>query len=151
MAELTLYTDGGCHGNPGPGGWAYRIEYDSKTIENNGGESATTNNRMELSAVIRGLEEIGQTSNSAQGPVQVKVYTDSQYVKNGITTWIHTWVRNGWKTSAKKPVKNRDLWMRLHELSGEFDIEWKWLRGHSGFDGNERCDTLVQEAILSLE
>ena len=151
MAEFTLYTDGGCHGNPGPGGWAYLIEYDSKTIENNGGEAETTNNRMELTAVIRGLEQIRETSQSITGTARIKVYTDSQYVKNGITTWIKNWLRNGWKTSAKKPVKNRDLWMKLHELSNQFEVEWKWLRGHSGYEGNERCDALVQDAIARFE
>ncbi len=149
MAEFTLYTDGGCHGNPGPGGWAYLIEYDSKTIENNGGEPQTTNNRMELTAVIRGLERIAEKREEV--PLRVTVYTDSEYVKNGITTWIHNWLKNGWKTSGRKPVKNRDLWIRLHELSQEFEIDWQWLRGHSGHQGNERCDTLVQEAILEFE
>ena len=149
MAEFTLYTDGGCHGNPGPGGWAYLIEYDSKTIENNGGEPQTTNNRMELTAVIRGLERIAEKREEV--PLRVTVYTDSEYVKNGITTWIHNWLKNGWKTSGRKPVKNRDLWIRLHELSQEFEIDWQWLRGHSWHQGNERCDTLVQEAILEFE
>ncbi len=151
MSEYTLYTDGGCHGNPGPGGWAYLIEYDSKTIENNGGETQTTNNRMELTAVIRGLERIRETGDRNTGTVTVRVYTDSQYVKNGITKWIHTWLKNGWKTSARKPVQNRDLWMRLHELTQEFKTEWKWLRGHAGHEGNERCDELVQQAIAQFE
>ena len=151
---FTLYTDGGCHGNPGPGGWAFVLEYDGKRVERNGAEYETTNNRMELQAVIAGLSYVNEIGTRPVGSTEergsVTVYTDSQYVKNGITSWIHNWLRNGWRTSAKKPVKNRDLWMTLHELTEQLDVQWEWLRGHAGHDGNERCDLLVQKAIQSL-
>lgn len=150
MSEYILYTDGGCHGNPGPGGWAFLLEYNGKRIERNGGEAQTTNNRMELSAVIYGLQCVAENMDDKSADCTVRVYTDSQYVRNGITNWIHTWLKNGWKTSSKKPVKNRDLWMQLHELSTSHTIEWEWLKGHAGHAGNERCDALVQAAIAEL-
>ena len=138
MSEYVLYTDGGCHGNPGPGGWAFVLEYNRKRVERNGGEAQTTNNRMELCAVIYGLEQVGAVADHETNDHSIEVYTDSQYVRNGITNWIHTWMRNGWKTSGKKPVKNRDLWMELHELTLRHQIQWKWLKGHAGNPGNER-------------
>ncbi len=151
---FTLYTDGGCHGNPGPGGWAFVLEYNGNRIERHGAERDTTNNRMELQAVIAGLSQVNEigagNGDSTSSSSRVIVYTDSQYVKNGITTWIHTWIRNGWRTSAKKPVKNRDLWMALHELTEQLDVRWEWLRGHAGHEWNERCDSLVQQAIRSM-
>ncbi len=130
------------------------LEYDGHRIERNGAEYETTNNRMELKAVIAGLSYVNEIGTSPVGSMaergSVTVYTDSQYVKNGMTSWIHTWLRNGWRTSARKPVKNRDLWMTLHDLTEQLDVHWEWLRGHAGHDGNERCDTLVQQAIQSL-
>lgn len=152
MKQIVLYTDGGCHGNPGPGGWAYRMESDHEIIERNGADSSTTNNRMELTAVIRGLAAVQSMKavDENDAPPPVKVYTDSQYVRGGITSWIHTWRKNGWKTSAKKPVKNQDLWRELHAITEQVRVEWQWLKGHAGHMGNERCDELVQEAIRSI-
>lgn len=144
---IEVWTDGGCQGNPGPGGWAYVMRRDGRVIEQSGFERATTNNRMELTAVIRALTAIG-----AGGPgtsVPVIVTTDSQYVQKGITEWIHAWSRNGWKTSGKKPVKNAELWSALLDLSRGLSIRWQWVLGHAGNELNERCDTLVQEAIAS--
>lgn len=143
--EVEIYTDGGCWGNPGPGGWAYRIHMDGKIIEGKGGEAATTNNRMELTAVIEALKLLAAEGNGAKR--SIKVRTDSQYVKNGISSWIENWSRNGWKTAAKKPVKNKDLWVPLKELRDSLHVEWAWVKGHAGNPDNERCDELVQEAI----
>ncbi|MFP4113739.1 MAG: ribonuclease HI [Spirochaetota bacterium] len=148
MQIIDVYTDGGCHGNPGPGAWAFVVRSDSSVVEMAGGESLTTNNRMELEAVIQALRTIAEESNR---PRRVTVHTDSQYVKNGITTWIKTWLKNGWMTSAKKPVKNRDRWIRLHELATLVGPEWKWVKGHAGDELNERCDRLVQEEIGRIE
>ena len=148
VQQIDVFTDGGCHGNPGPGGWAYVIEADGQRLEASGGEPNTTNNRMELEAVIQALRAVAQRS---EAPRLVTVHTDSQYVKNGITTWIRTWMKNGWKTAAKKPVKNQDRWIRLHELESLVGPEWKWVRGHAGNELNERCDELVQQAIARLE
>ena len=148
MHHIDVFTDGGCHGNPGPGGWAYVIETDGQRDEASGGEPDTTNNRMELEAVIQALRAVAQRGDE---PRTVTVHTDSQYVRNGITTWIRTWMRNGWKTAAKKPVKNQDRWIRLHELESLVGPEWKWVRGHAGNELNERCDELVQQAIARLE
>ncbi|AFG36682.1 ribonuclease HI [Spirochaeta africana] len=145
--NYNIYTDGGCHGNPGPGGWAYVIEFDGEHTENSGSDGATTNNRMELSAVIEALTWVQHRGDYRE----IHVTTDSQYVKNGITTWIHTWVRNGWKTSKKEPVKNRDLWMQLYELNQLLPVDWHWTKGHAGHTYNERCDALVQEAIRLRE
>ncbi len=146
MKQLVIYTDGGCHGNPGPGGWAFVIELDGETHERSGREDATTNNRMELTAVIEALKTVhsqyGDTVKS------ISIVTDSQYVRGGISDWMTRWLRNGWKTSAGKPVKNQDLWQELQRLSHGLNISWTWVRGHSGDHRNELCDTLVQQAIL---
>jgi len=146
---LKIYTDGGCSGNPGPGGWAYVIiiktfQGESIIAENKGSQKETTNNRMELTAVIEALRAVKAASNL---PRQVSVYTDSQYVQKGITEWIRNWKRNSWRTSDKKPVKNYDLWTELDSLTGDFVINWEWVRGHAGNEYNERCDRMTQEAI----
>lgn len=148
MQEIDIYTDGGCHGNPGPGAWAYVMRVDGRQTEGSGGDPTTTNNRMELEAVIQALRAV---VDSTATPRAVTVHTDSQYVKNGITSWITTWLRNGWMTSARKPVKNRELWIRLHELASVVKPTWKWVKGHAGDELNERCDTLVQERIAEIE
>lgn len=150
---LHIYTDGGCSGNPGPGGWAYIMVLDTfqgaKILaEKWGAEKDTTNNRMELTAVISSLSAL-KTMNDL--PNQVSVYTDSQYVQKGITEWIRKWKLNSWKTSDKKPVKNKDLWLLLDDLANGFPLSWVWIKGHAGNEYNERCDTLTQEAIASLE
>ncbi|MBU8912841.1 MAG: ribonuclease HI, partial [Spirochaetales bacterium] len=139
--------DGGCHGNPGPGAWAFVIQL-SDDIERSGGELQTTNNRMELQAVIEALLYIVRQECSNRA---VNIHTDSQYVRNGITTWIRAWLRNGWKTAARKPVKNQDLWVRLHELDERVQPVWKWVRGHAGNTLNERCDQLVQNQLSQLK
>lgn len=146
MKEIAVYTDGGCHGNPGPGGWAYVLVLDSAKQTGSGAESNTTNNRMELTAVIESFRTVMRQRLQTE---RIVVHTDSKYVKNGITTWIHSWLANGWKTAAKKPVKNQDLWIRLHELSEIIQPRWLWVKGHSGDEVNELCDTLVQQAIAS--
>ncbi|MDR1216112.1 MAG: ribonuclease HI [Treponema sp.] len=147
--QISIYTDGGCHGNPGPGGWAYIILDESKCIvaEKYGGEKHTTNNRMELLAVINALEAVSvmRPDNNALDSV---VFTDSQYVRQGITSWIYTWKKNGWITAAKTPVKNKDLWQRLDGFS--LSVEWMWVRGHAGNIFNEKCDAMTQLAITSL-
>ena len=134
---IKIYTDGACSGNPGPGGWGFVIFNDKDPIERYGGESETTNNRMEMMAVIEALKIL-----DSDGPVQL--YTDSQYVKNGINDWINSWKRNGWKTAAKKPVKNKDLWLEIDRLVEEHAIEWRWVKGHAGDPGNERADELAR-------
>ncbi|MDR1318424.1 MAG: ribonuclease HI [Treponema sp.] len=145
--NLKIYTDGGCSGNPGPGGWAFVI-LDTRVIaENRGAEKNTTNNRMELTAVISALETVQE---SALSPGQITIYTDSQYVQKGITEWISGWKQKGWKTSGKEAVKNQDLWRRLDDLAGRFSITWTWLRGHAGDIYNEYCDRRTREAIASL-
>lgn len=148
MQKIDVYTDGGCHGNPGPGAWAYVIESAGERTEGSGGDPYTTNNKMELEAVIQALRTVGD---SYGPPRTVTVHTDSQYVRNGITNWIKTWMKNGWRTSARQPVKNRDLWIRLHELSGLVDPHWVWVKGHAGNELNERCDELVQNAIARID
>ncbi len=147
---LMVFTDGGCSGNPGPGGWAYAILWEDGALvaEKWGAEPATTNNRMELSAAVAALERV--LSDSALAGSDVTLYTDSQYVQKGISTWIHSWKRNGWRTASKDPVKNRDLWQRLDELSGRLAIQWRWVKGHAGHEYNERVDRMTQEAIASL-
>lgn len=147
MQHIDIYTDGGCHGNPGPGAWAFVLRK-SEWIERTGGEKLTTNNRMELLAVIEALRLVAR---DLSGEPQVRIYTDSQYVRNGITSWIQNWMKNGWKTAAKKPVKNQDLWIRLHELNKLVSPAWNWVRGHSGNPLNERCDELVQQEIAKIE
>ena len=142
--EVTIYSDGACHGNPGPGGFAAIIvRGDGREEVVTGAEPHTTNNRMELMAAIRGLEALGDGS-------RARLVTDSQYVKNGITTWIHQWLQRGWKTSSRKDVLNRDLWERLHALCRRRDVSWEWVQGHSGHSYNERCDRLATAAIERL-
>jgi len=144
MSKLIyIYTDGACRGNPGPGGWGAILECDSYKKEINGSSQLTTNNIMELTAVIKSLELVKKTSN-------IVITTDSTYVKNGITEWIHNWKAKGWRTANKKPVKNKDLWILLDQLSQKHTIEWKWVRGHTGHFGNERADELANQAIDSL-
>jgi ribonuclease HI len=143
--EIEIWTDGGCHGNPGPGGWAFVVRSEGREEELSGFEANTTNNRMELTAVREALNRLSALP-SSKVPA-VTLHTDSQYVQKGITQWIHTWARNGWKTSAKKPVKNGELWLALLELSRALPIKWVWVLGHAGDEMNERCDRLVQEAI----
>jgi ribonuclease HI len=137
---VELYADGACRGNPGPGGWGVLLRSAGRERELHGSEPGTTNNRMELTAVIRGLEAL-------KGRSAVRVYTDSQYVQKGISEWIHDWKRRGWRTAARKPVKNADLWRRLEELSSGHDIEWHWVRGHAGHPENERADALANRGI----
>ena len=140
--QVTIYTDGACKGNPGPGGWGAVLQYSGRELEIFGGESHTTNNRMELTAVIRALESLKRRC-------PVDVYTDSQYVRNGIQTWIHIWKKNGWKTTERKPVKNADLWQELDRLAQEHDIQWHWVRGHADTPGNHRADELANRGIAS--
>jgi len=137
---IHIYSDGACRGNPGPGGWGALIRFKGTEKELFGGEAATTNNRMELTAVIRALEALKQ-------PSKVCLYTDSQYVQKGISQWIHGWKRNGWKTADKKDVKNKDLWVELDELRKRHDIEWHWVKGHAGHAENERADALANKGI----
>ena len=145
---IEIYTDGGCSGNPGPGGWAYVLITDDGTLITNSGNSLmTTNNKMEISAVIEALKSV--SLNPAKTPLNLIVHTDSQYVKNGITTWIHNWIRNGWRTAAKKSVKNKEFWVELQQLANNLKIEWKWVKGHAGIEHNELCDALVQKEIAS--
>jgi ribonuclease HI len=141
---VELYTDGACKGNPGPGGWGALLRYGGVEKELFGADAQTTNNRMELLAVIRGLEALKRHS-------RVRVTTDSQYVKNGITQWIRNWKRNGWKTAARKPVKNVDLWQRLDEAAARHELEWEWVKGHAGHPENERADALANRAIEELQ
>lgn len=137
-----IYTDGACVGNPGPGGWGVFIVDASKAeFEFSGGEKDTTNNRMEMMGAIIALEKIERGE-------QIEIYTDSQYLKNGITSWIHGWVKNNWKTASKQPVKNQDLWERLHLLSTQHNVQWKWIKGHAGHFGNERADALARNAVV---
>jgi len=148
---LGIYTDGGCSGNPGPGGWAYVMVIqtfgDTQIIaKNKGAEKETTNNRMELTAVIMALRAL-KSLQEKNIPRQAALYTDSQYVQRGITEWIHTWKRNSWRTSDKKAVKNQDLWIELDSIAGEFALQWKWVKGHAGNEYNELCDAMTQEAI----
>ena len=137
---IKVYTDGACKGNPGVGGWGAYLKTENYHEELNGFSKKTTNNRMELTAVIEVLSAIGEN-------IGIIITTDSQYVKNGINQWIFNWKKNGWKTAAKQPVKNKDLWMKLDELVQNNDIEWKWVKGHSGHPGNEKADQLANEAI----
>ena len=145
---MMIYTDGGCSGNPGPGGWAYIISDSDSIIEEKwGAEKLTTNNRMELMAVISALESLSVRGLNRD----IKVFTDSQYVQKGITIWIKDWKTRNWKTSGNDPVKNKDLWQRLDDLVRGFSITWQWVKGHAGNVYNERCDTLTQKAIASLQ
>ena len=145
MQEIKIFTDGGCSGNPGPGGWAYVMIIDGTDKPVSGGNPDTTNNRMELTAVISALKDALSWPAWKERPLEV--YTDSQYVKNGITQWIQGWMRNGWKTAAKKPVKNQDLWRELHGLTENLKVEWHWVKGHAGNEYNERCDAMVRQEM----
>ena len=141
--RVVIHTDGACSGNPGPGGWGAILQWGSHTRELKGGESHTTNNRMELLAAIVALETLKR-------PCDVDLHTDSQYLRQGITGWINGWKRNGWKTVDKKPVKNADLWQRLDAAADRHTVHWHWVRGHSGHDLNERADELAREAIAEI-
>ena len=141
---LTIYTDGACSGNPGPGGWGAIMTYGDHTKELYGGEPETTNNRMELLAAISALEAL-------ERPSTLTIITDSAYVKNGITSWLHGWKRNGWKTSTKKPVKNVDLWQRLDEAQARHNVTWEWIKGHAGHEGNERADELARAGMAPFK
>jgi ribonuclease HI len=145
LSKVVIHTDGACKGNPGPGGWGALIECDGEVEELCGGESPTTNNRMEMTAVIRALEAL-----PPGGGAEVDLYTDSQYVKNGIETWIHGWKRNGWRTSDKKPVKNADLWRALDAQAARHRVRWHWVRGHNDHPGNERADALANRGVLEV-
>jgi ribonuclease HI len=140
---VEIYTDGACKGNPGPGGWGALLRSGRRERELFGGEPDTTNNRMELTAVIRALETLKR-------PCEVAVFTDSEYVKKGITEWLAAWKRRGWKTADRKPVKNEALWRRLDELAGRHRVRWHWVRGHSGHAENERADALANRGVASL-
>lgn len=145
MNEIIVYTDGGCSGNPGPGGWGIVVIANGEARQLSGGEKNTTNNRMELTAAIAALSVI-QNTPSFNGK-KIIVNIDSQYVKNGITVWIKSWKQKGWKTADKKPVKNQDLWQQLDELNSSLDVEWNWVKGHAGIEYNEICDQLCQKEI----
>ena len=162
MEAIIIYTDGGCRGNPGPGGWAYIIKTGRKQAScspmqpgteiseksRSGGDPDTTNNKMELTAVIRSLEAV--LNDSELSSRSIELHTDSQYVKNGISSWIQNWIRNGWMTAAKKPVKNKELWIELKEVSDKLKVTWKWVKGHAGDPLNEACDTMVGEEMSKL-
>lgn len=142
---IVIYTDGGCSGNPGPGGWGVVVIADGDARQMSGGEHSTTNNRMELTAAISALSIVRNTPSFAGRPAAV--YIDSQYVKNGITGWITNWKKNGWKTANKKPVLNKDLWQQLDELASSLPVSWNWVKGHAGVEYNEICDQLCQQEI----
>ena len=141
--EAIVYTDGACSGNPGPGGWGATIKIGDETFEIFGGEDNTTNNRMELIAAIKALEYLNENH-------KITLYTDSNYVKDGITKWIFNWKKNNWKTSAKKPVKNSDLWIQLDEIKNKREVKWNWVKGHAGNLGNERADELARMGIKEI-
>lgn len=147
MATIRIYTDGGCSGNPGPGAWAYIILHGAQRRQAVQAVSATTNNRMELQAVISALKEVAK--HPGWLAPELEIFTDSTYVQKGITEWIEVWEKNGWRTRSKQPVKNQDLWQELRHLSRSLMIRWRWLQGHSGQSFNEECDLLVRRAILS--
>ncbi len=142
--HVVIYTDGACSGNPGPGGWGAILISRQHRKELNGGEGATTNNRMELFAAIAALEQL-------KGPSRVDLHTDSAYLKNGITQWIHGWKRNGWRTADRKPVKNAELWQRLDEATGPHQITWHWVKGHAGHPENERADELARQGMAPFQ
>ncbi len=142
-ATVEIFTDGACKGNPGPGGWGALLRYGERERELFGGEPNTTNNRMELLAVIRAFEALTRS-------VDVVVHTDSQYVQKGISEWLPSWKARGWRTSDRKPVRNADLWQRLDELSRGHRVDWRWVRGHAGHPGNERADALANRGVASL-
>ena len=140
---VEIFTDGACSGNPGPGGWGAVLRYNDAEKELSGGEKATTNNRMEMMAAIKALEALTRAS-------KVELHTDSTYLRDGITKWIHGWKRNGWKTAAKKPVKNVDLWQRLEKALERHDVTWHWVKGHAGHPENERADALARAGVDSV-
>jgi ribonuclease HI len=140
MSRVIIHTDGACSGNPGPGGWGAIIRNGGKITEIKGGEAATTNNRMELLAAISALESLPDNT-------PAELHTDSQYLRDGITQWLHNWKKNGWRTSDKKPVKNVDLWKRLEAAAERHQVAWHWVRGHVGHDENERADELAREGM----
>ncbi|MCR5614032.1 ribonuclease HI [Treponema sp.] len=143
--DIVIYTDGGCSGNPGPGGWGAVILADGNELRLSGGEKNTTNNKMELTAAISALTAVQNTPQFNGRPVSL--YSDSQYVKNGITSWITNWKKNGWRTAAKKPVLNQDLWQKLDSLNAALNVSWNWVKGHAGIEYNEVCDQLCQQEI----
>ena len=143
MSIVEIYTDGACRGNPGPGGWGALLSIGEHEKELSGAEPLTTNNRMELPAVIRALEALKR-------PSEARVFTDSEYVRRGITEWVKNWKARGWKTADRKPVKNQDLWEQLDALAAGHKIEWRWVKGHSGVPGNERVDRIANEAIDAM-
>ena len=140
---VEAYADGACKGNPGVGGWGVLLRYGNRTRELCGGEAHTTNNRMELTAVIRALEALNRTC-------RIRLYTDSKYVQQGITVWIHDWKKRGWKTAGRTPVKNADLWGQLDELARKHKVEWIWVKGHAGHEGNERADELANRGVETV-
>lgn len=140
MSAVTIYTDGACRGNPGPGGWAALLSSGAHRRELSGAERLTTNNRMELTAAIRALEAL-------RVPCTVRAYTDSEYLRRGITEWLEQWKRRGWKTAGRKPVRNEDLWQRLDELAARHAVTWHWVRGHTGHPDNERADALANRGV----
>lgn len=143
LTEVEIFTDGACKGNPGPGGWGVVIRAGAREKELNGGEPLTTNNRMELLAAIRGLEALKR-------PCRVQLYTDSTYVRDGITKWIHGWRKNGWRTADRKPVKNAELWQELVEAAAPHRVEWHWVKGHSGHKDNDRADALACDGAAQV-
>ena len=143
MKQVIIYTDGACRGNPGPGGWGALIRFDSVEKEIFGGQANTTNNQMELSAAIEGLSILTETCN-------VELFTDSKYVMDGITQWIQNWKKNNWRTAAKKDVKNKELWQKLDQLIAQHQVQWHWVKGHSGDAGNEAADLLANKGIDSI-
>ena len=144
LPHVVIHTDGACSGNPGPGGWGAILAFGDREKELKGGEALTTNNRMELMAAISALEAIKRRCS-------VDLHTDSQYLRNGVMSWMGTWKRNGWRTADKKPVKNEDLWRRLDALAEQHKIEWVWVKGHSGHDGNERADELANRGVEMMQ
>ena len=140
---VEIFTDGACSGNPGPGGWGAIMRYRDTERELNGGEAETTNNRMEMLAAIMALEAMKR-------PIKAIVHTDSTYLRDGITKWIHAWKKRGWKTASKKPVKNVDLWQRLETAIADHDVEWRWVKGHSGHPENERADELARDGARAF-
>jgi len=145
MPPITIYTDGACSGNPGPGGWGAWLQSGDHEKELFGGEPETTNNRMELMAAIKALEALKRK------PSTVELYTDSVYVRDGLTKWIHNWKKNGWRTAAKKPVKNDDLWKELDTQISQHNISWHWVKGHAGIEGNEKADALANRGMAAYK
>lgn len=144
MKKVEVFTDGACSGNPGPGGWGAVLRYNDVEKELSGGEAKTTNNRMELKAALEAL-------NALKGPCEVHLYTDSNYLRDGISGWIHGWKRNGWKTASKKPVKNAELWQALDEARHRHTVEWHWIKGHAGHPENERADALARAGMAPFK